>query len=120
MFESLDSGNSWNYTDESLLPIMNAKMYAGVLSDGRHYLIYNEITEKRDRSRLVMSVGNKGEDFDKLYLIANGPDPVLGGGSEWHYPWTCEKEGYLYISCTTHRADNSRDAVLFKIPVSSL
>ncbi len=120
-FESADGGRSWSGAQESTLPAAPAKMCAGVLSDGRQYVIFNEKTAQNDRSRLVMALRkNMDSGFDTLYLLRDGFDADLQGGPYWHYPCACEKDGMLYITCTVSGEGIERHAALMTVPVASL
>lgn len=121
VYRSSDAGLSWAYAGESDLPAAGSKLYGGRLSDGRQYLIFNERTPARDRSRLVMALRDCSDrPFDRLLLLADGWDSELESGPYWHYPWACEYNGRLYVSCTSNGPDNRRNAVLFDFPLASV
>ena len=103
------------------MPIAPAKMYGGSLPDGRQYLIYNEQTERKDRSRLVLAL-NRGGDapFDRALILADGPSEALNAGPYWHYPCACIDGKMLHISCTSSADTVVRHAALFSIPLENL
>lgn len=113
--ESFDNGKTWSGLAESNLPISNSKMYAGNLSNGKNYLVFNARTDKY-REMLCIAVGD--ETFDKVYKIKKGYEkpPRFWKYSEWCYPYAYEADGKLYIAY----ARNKEDAVLSIIPVESL
>lgn len=120
-YESHDGGTSWQGPVDIPLPIAPAKLAAGLLSTGREYLIYNQITAARDRSRLVIAVREAGAPFDSVYLLRDGYDASLSGGPFWHYPCACEVDGRLFISCTSSAPGTPiRHAALLSMPISSL
>lgn len=120
-YESEDGGQTFGAPFEISLPIEPAKLYAGVLSTGREYLIFNQRTQARDRSRLVMAARDKGGAFDSLYLLRDGADAALDAGPYWHYPCACEMDGRLYISCTSSSPGTPvRHAALISVPVGQL
>lgn len=114
-------GEFWRGPFSAGLPIAPSKVCAGTLLDGRQYLIYNEKTEKQDRSRLVMAVRSAPDRaFDAVYLLRHGYDATLHAGPYWHYPCACEAGGVLYISCTSSHTSNIRHGALIRVPVSSI
>ena len=69
-----------------------SKPFAGVLQDGRPYLIFDQTMEYNNaRRRLMLLVGDKGGlTFNKEYML----DYRLGALS---YPFATERDGKLYI-----------------------
>ena len=120
-FHSTDGGQTWTSAADARMPIAPAKMYGGSLPDGRQYLIYNEQTAKKDRSRLVLALNPGGDaPFDHALILADGPDPELDAGPCWHYPCACIDGGMLHISCTASDETVVRHAALFSIPLENL
>ena len=120
-FHSTDGGQTWTSAADARMPIAPAKMYGGSLPDGRQYLIYNEQTAKKDRSRLVLALSPGGDaPFDHALILADGPDPELDAGPCWHYPCACIDGGMLHISCTASDETVVRHAALFSIPLENL
>lgn len=121
VFESEDGGLTWSKPYQPSLPIHPAKMCAGSLGDGRQYLIYNERTEKRDRSRLVMALRDgPDEPFDRAYVVAEGYDDSLDGGPYWHYPSVAMQNGVVYVSSTSSGDGVERHAALHSISLQKL
>ncbi len=91
--QSTDGGNTFETSCESDIFASPSKPYAGVLSDGRPYLIFDQIMEYHNgRRRLLMAVGDAGSKaFNKLYAL----DTRMGALS---YPFATEFGGKLYIA----------------------
>ena len=120
-FHSTDGGKTWGKASDAQMPIAPAKMYGGSLPDGRQYLIYNEQTERKDRSRLVLALSRGGDaPFDRALLLADGPSEALNAGPYWHYPCACIDGKMLHISCTSSADTVVRHAALFSIPLENL
>ncbi|MDR1570342.1 MAG: exo-alpha-sialidase [Oscillospiraceae bacterium] len=122
IYESVDYGSSWSEPALSPMPIAGSKMCAGILADGRRYLVYNAERGNFVRTLLCIAVAEPGSRvFSKVYRLFEGGDAALGGrGRTWFYPAKCEFGGYLYIGCTLQEADNVRSAVIAKVPLASL
>lgn len=120
-FHSMDAGQTWSQATDAQMSIAPAKMYGGSLPDGRQYLIYNELTEKKDRSRLVLALSRGGNaPFDRVLILADGPNEALNAGPYWHYPCACVSGNMLHISCTASAQTVVRHAALFSIPLENL
>ncbi len=118
-----DGGRTWSAPEDTGLPVAPSKMYGGTLPDGRQFLLFNELTAARDRSRLVLALGSTDEyRFERVWLLADGFNGTLNAGPFWHYPCACTANGCLYVSCTVSDAGGSavRHAALFTIPLVSL
>lgn len=121
VIKSEDYGETWQELLQNTMPIGNSKIFAGRLSDGRHFLIYNQERCYFIRTLLVMAVENpQTHKLDKIYKLFDGYDGALGCGRTWFYPAACEQNGYLYVGATLQEASDIRSAVIAKIPVSSL
>lgn len=120
-FTSLNGGQSWSEMRPCGLPVAPSKMYGGTLPDGRQYLIYNELTAQKDRSRLVLALRNGAESpFEQAWLLADGYNKALDAGPYWHYPCACAADGRLYISCTASGQSVVRHAALFTLPLDAI
>ena len=120
-FTSLNGGQSWSEMRPCSLPIAPAKMYGGTLPDGRQYLIYNELTARKDRSRLVLALRDGPEKpFTRAWLLADGYDEAIEAGPYWHYPCACTADGRLYVSCTASGQGVVRHAALFTVPLDAI
>ena len=121
LFRSVDGGRTWTFAGECDIPAAGSKLYAGTLSDGREFLLYNERTPANDRSRLVLSLRAPGSgDFAARMILADGYDAASDAGPFWHYPWAAERDGILWVSCTANGPDNRRSCALIRIPLNAL
>lgn len=113
--ESYDNGISWSGLEKSNFPISDSKMYAGTLSNGSNYLVFNAKSEKH-RETLCVATGR--ELFDKVYVIRHGFEkpPSFWSMNEWCYPYAYEADGNLYVVY----AKNKEDCELAIIPLESL
>ena len=121
VFESGDGGITWEGPFSKPYPIHPAKMCGGSLPDGRQFLIFNERTPQKDRSRLIMAL-RAGPDapFDRAYTVFEGYDQTLRAGPYWHYPCAAIHEGRLFISCTSSGDGVRRNAALANIELDQL
>lgn len=121
VFESKTYGETWSEPMFNPMTMTGAKIFAGKLSNGKRYLIYNEERGYFIRTLLVIAVADAGERaFNRVYRLFDKVDPEIGRGSTWLYPCSCEYNGYLYIGCTLQEPDNVRSAAIAKIPIDSL
>ncbi|MBW7454333.1 sialidase family protein [Paenibacillus sepulcri] len=122
VFTSGDYGESWSKPAKITMPVGNCKMFAGILSDGRRYMIYNNDQGYFKRGLLCMALTEPGEvEYTKVYkLFEGGAAEFDGRGGIWFYPCACEQEGFLYIACTMQEHDGVRSAVIAKIPLDSM
>lgn len=121
VFESGDEGETWSEPMENTMPIGNSKIFAGTLSDGRPYLIYNQDRGYFVRTLLVMAVGDRETGrFNRVYKLFEGHDAALDRGRTWFYPCACELDGTLYVGATLQETTDVRSAVMAKMPISSL
>lgn len=100
LYESADSGETWTPSQVHDIPVGNSKLFSGILSDGRSYLITNLAGQQRDTLALFLS--KPGErTFSDAWLLRNGNDETLNATPEWSYPAAVEDGGYLYVVCTS-------------------
>lgn len=113
--ESCDGGKTWTDLEESNFPMAESKAYAGILSDGRQYLVFT-LKDRGFRDTLAIAVGN--DTFERVYIIRDGFEskPVFSSLNEWCYPYAYEDGGKLFVAYTK----NKEDCELAIIPISSL
>lgn len=113
--ESYDNGVSWSGLEKSNFEISNSKMYAGTLSNGNNYIVFNA---KSENYRETLCVATGRELFDKVYVIRHGFEkpPSFWSMNEWCYPYAYEADGNLYVVY----AKNKEDCELAIIPLESL
>lgn len=121
VFTSADFGENWSEPMENTLPIGNSKIFAGILSDGRPYLVYNEERGYFVRTLLVLAVADRETGkFNRVYKLFEGHDDALDRGRTWFYPCACEQDGELYIAATLQETTDIRSAVMARMPIASL
>ncbi len=113
--ESLDQGESWSGLRESNFPIVHSKLYAGILSNGLRYLIFN-LQGLANRDTLAIALGE--DSFDRVYLIRHGFDapPKFRKDNQWCYPYAYEHNNELYVVY----AKNKEDCEMAILPLESL
>lgn len=121
VFRSDNYGEKWSAPCTNAMNIGNSKIFAGKLSNGKKYIVYNEERGYFVRTLLVIAVADAGSDeFSRVYRVFEGDDEQIGRGKIWFYPCAYEHGGYLYVAATLQEHDYVRSAVLAKIPVASL
>ena len=125
--ESVDYGRTWSPVRASNLPMAASKPHAGLLSDGRRYLICTTTADTGNRrSPLTIAVGRPGEaTLSKVFVIRPS---LLNGGpdsnerSSLSYPSAVEHEGTLYVGYSNSggRSGNFNSAELAVIPLRLL
>lgn len=117
VYFSDDCGEHWTRPMAHNLPLSDSKIYAGDLSDGRHYLIANLYP---GRSRLAVFFSAPGKPyFDRGFLLQDGLSeafPVLSG-RQWSYPAAWEQDGFLYVIYTAEIKSPIRGALMSVIPL---
>ena len=116
VYVSEDYGETWSGACSHDIPCVSSKIYAGTLSDGRHYLIAN--IDEWNRSRLAVYFSEPGQIcFDRQMILFDRslpeiPEPTTAS----HYPAAYEADGKLYIIATLNYDTNiRRGAVLYRI-----
>jgi len=113
MYASTDNGEHWDGPITHDIPFANSKIYSGMLSDGRSYVIGNM---HPGRTRLAIFFTRPGETkFSSGGYLRKGEDPVLGALPQWSYPVATEWNNHLYIIYTT--GDKPRGAMLSVVPL---
>jgi len=98
---------------------VGSKIYAGSLSTGQRYLLFNLLPglNEPDRNHLVIALADPDSaGFDRMYTLLCGPSEPLGCGPQWSYPCAVEYRGTLYITATSEK----RHCVLLRVPVTAL
>lgn len=118
---SKDCGENWSKTIITGMPDSRSKQSAGNLPNGTVFLVNNPVENKK-RTPLVITLSQKGNRFNKAYLLRNEGNiqPLRYEGrykkAGYHYPKSFIEENYLYVSYTT----NKEDVEYTKVPLSSL
>ncbi len=116
VFTSEDYGRNWVGPFSHNLPVENSKLYAGMLSTGQRYLVWNLPMGER-RNELVIGVSRPYENqLVAVWQIRHGPSEHLGTGPEWSYPYAVEHKGKLYVIYTSEK----KHSAMTIIPVESL
>ena len=125
--KSTDFGRTWTTMAESNLPMTTSKPAAGLLSNGRRYLVCTSAANNGGRrSPLTIAISEPGKDvLCRVFVIRhadhNGPgesDPK----SSLSYPCAVEHEGKLYVGFSNNggRNGNLNSAEMAVIPIRSL
>lgn len=115
MYTSKDFGECWEGPFEIDIPFSNSKIYAGDLSDGRHYVIGNLYPA---RGRLAVFFTEPGGTvFTEGFMLQDGVNAALGYGKSWHYPVAWEADGKLYVIYTASIEEPKRGAIVSVIPL---
>lgn len=114
---SADCGRTWTPPAMSNFPVVDAKMFAGTLSTGQHYLISNTPGRAQGRDLLTIAVSEPGEAvFSRMWRIRDGYAAELKAGPQWSYPSAIEHDGKLYVVYTSEK----HHCALSVIPLESL
>jgi len=94
---STDGGKSWSKVKATSLPNNNSGTDALTLADGKtHLLIYNPITE--GRNKLALAASTDGISWRDIMILEDKPE------GEFSYPAIIQgKDGKIYISYTYNR-----------------
>ncbi len=116
---SADGGETFTRAQATELFCSPSKLYGGMLSDGRPYIVFNQsILRAEARDRLLMAVGDPGTmSVNRLYVLAEHNGAIS-------YPYAVERDGTLYVAYSKSIANmsngNQNDAVLAKVPISNI
>ena len=114
---STNGGNTWSPMVESNFEIASSKLYAGTLSNGKRYLIFNMRGELY-RDTLAIAVGS--EPFERVHLIRHGFGAPLKFWckNEWCYPYAFEdrEENRLMVVYTRDK----ESCELASLPIENL
>lgn len=115
IYRSADSGEHWSAPVTHDIPFSNSKIYSGVLSDGRAYVVGNL---QPGRSRLgIFFTEPGGGVFTHGGLLRDGYDKELDLYPQFSYPAAVEDSGTLYVIYTMQTKPDSetRGAMLTAI-----
>lgn len=116
LFGSDDHGQTWEGPLVNNLPAASSKLYAGILSTGQRYLVWNW-PDPTPRNTLAIAVSQPGGSrLDRAWRIRQGWDSALSCGPQWSYPCAFEHDGSLYVVYTSEK----KHSVLTVIPVRAL
>ena len=121
-FASRDYGRTWSAVKDHAFTVSTSKLYAGHLSTGQRYLVFNlpRGGEKGFNSRetLVIGVSRPGESaLAKTWCVQNHSTPDRPAAS--HYPCAIEHNGRLFVLYTAGLSGR-RQCELAIIPITSL
>lgn len=102
---SSDNGNTWSALTPTALPNPNSGIDALTLHDGRHLLVYNDVTPppgapegRAGRSPLNVAISSDGKHWENLLVLEDEPD------AEFSYPYLIQSaDGNVHISYTWKR-----------------
>ncbi len=128
---SYDWGRSFGPTEASDLTSIDTKLFAGTLSTGHHYVIFNAtdrdgLTGELPRHRLLIGIMRPGEitPFQRILTVIEDAPPTLDLAAigepaalhAWAYPEAVEHAGELHVTFSM----NKRHCWLASIPLASL
>jgi hypothetical protein len=117
MYVSHDFGRSWYEAPEHPFGAGTSKLYAGRLSTGQCYVLFNYPLPKMSRAVLALGITSPGgSTLAKLWKVRS----PTSAGPKWScYPCAVEHDGKLYIVYTMQHS-GPRECGLSIIPVASL
>jgi hypothetical protein len=125
--KSADFGRTWSTMGESNLPMTTSKPAAGMLSNGRRYLVCtNAANNGGRRAPLTIAISEPGKGvFSQVFVIRhaehNGPGES-NPKSSLSYPCATEHDGKLYVGFSNNggRKGNLNSAEMAVIPIERL
>jgi hypothetical protein len=122
VFASHDYGCTWSAVKDHAFTASTSKLYAGHLSTGQRYLVFNQPKEGEkgfnSRETLVIGVSRPGETaLTKTWCVQNHSTPDRPTAS--HYPCAIEHEGRLFVLYTAGLGGR-RQCELATIPIAFL
>ncbi|MBA2113783.1 exo-alpha-sialidase [Bremerella alba] len=127
-----DYGRTWTPMQDSNLPMVTSKPFAGTLTNGQNYLIATTTSNSGGkRYPLTIALSRPDEDlFSQVFVIRHAKFEQGPGESHPHaslsYPYAIEHEGKLYVGYSNNggkvdgRAGNDNSAEMAIIPLSQL
>jgi hypothetical protein len=104
---SRDGGRTFTELLPTALPMEESKPFAGRLSDGRSYLIWNHGRERRNELWIAVTAPGQLYPFERVWRLVGGhasalPDGLAaigetGAAYHWAYPEAVERDGTLYV-----------------------
>lgn len=117
LFRSRDCGESWEGPFYHNLPLAPVKAAAGILPDGRRYVIGNPVESGRRTRLMIAWAAAPGEmPLSRALLLQCGDDAELKASPEWSYPSAWVAGGDLYVIYTSAKTS----AVMAVIPLRVL
>ena len=122
VFASHDYGRTWSVVKDHTFTASTSKLYAGHLSTGQRYLVFNQPKDGEigfnSRETLVIGVIRPGETaLAKSWCVQNHSAPDRPTAS--HYPCAIEHDGRLFV-LYTKGFSGRRQCELAIIPITSL
>ena len=119
VYISKDFGESWSDAFAHDIPYVSSKIYGGMLSNGRNFLVAN--TYEFDRSKLVIYFSEIGTmHFEKHMVLFDRETSNMQGVTACHYPAAVESDGKLYVIATKNYEGSHRGAILFVIDLQDI
>lgn len=125
--KSTDFGRTWTTMGESNLPMTTSKPAAGMLSNGRRYLVCtNAANNGGRRAPLTIAISEPGKEiFSKVFVIRHAEHSGVGESNpkaSLSYPCATEHEGKLYVGFSNNggRKGNLNSAEMAVIPIEKL
>jgi hypothetical protein len=125
--KSTDYGRTWSLMSESNLPMTTSKPAAGLLSNGRRYLVCtNAANNGGKRFPLTIAITEPNEAlFSKVLVIRHAEHSGSGESNPkaaLSYPCATEHHGKLYIGFSNNggRGGNHNSAEMAVIPLEKL
>ncbi len=123
---SRDGGRNFSPLLPTALPMDDSKPFAGTLSNGRAYLIWNHGHPRRDQMWISVTEPGQLHPFGRIWRLVGGHVSALptdlaeiGGPAhfhEWAYPEAVEHDGHLHVVFSLDK----RHCYMATIPVSAL
>ena len=125
--KSADFGRTWTTMGESNLPMTTSKPAAGLLSNGRRYLVCTTAANNGGRrAPLTIAISEPDKDvLSKVFVIRHAEHSGPGESNpkaSLSYPCATEHEGRLYVGFSNNggRRGNLNSAELAVIPIDAL
>ncbi len=118
VFSSRDYGESWSGPVRLDLPIESSKLWAGTLSTGQRYLVWNRPDPAGMRRNLLTLAVSRpgGRELAAMWKVRHGFSDALQAGPEWSYPCALEQDGNLHVIYTSEK----KHSVMSIIPLAAL